>query len=266
MGKMTLDSSFYKIVPLQIRNELAKLSILPEDTNPEKRAVKTIAGDSTISPLDSVQTFFIDTIDDNGKSKMFTKEIASLAELSEESLSLLVPQILFKFSSPDSLKIFAQTFAAHVNIVNNVPELHIELDFTDNMKKEHIQRLSIWEETELPHGRDFGMRDHVQGWFQQIALLPELTTIHVIFTYIWMDFRALRGVSKQFGIYKREVTFQFPTPTISRQDYNFFKAQTIAAVKNIKVPEQVGIERARREALVNIGCTGFNGVRWNPAA
>jgi hypothetical protein len=36
---------------------------------------------------------------------------------------------------------FAETFSAHLDVCEEVPELHIELDFTRNMDQLHITEL-----------------------------------------------------------------------------------------------------------------------------
>ena len=86
------------------------------------------------------------------------------------------------------------------------------------------------------------------------TLCPSPPTSILYFPKIWRDFRELRGLSTKFGVYKRLVTFQFPTtgfPTagLSNQEFYFYKAQTIAAVKDVEVEEQINISPSRREEL-----------------
>jgi hypothetical protein len=175
-----------------------------------------------------------------------------------------MPQILFKFNSPRALEVFAETFAAHLSVCDVIPELHIELDFAQDMGDEDLAKLGSWDSCELPHGRDINMHDHVERWMSSIERLPEVTNVHLVFSQIWRDFRELRGLSKKFGLWKRRVTFQFPTPSLQHHRYSFFKAQTMAAVKDIEVAEQVGISAGRRAELVKLGCRGFNSIRQRP--
>ncbi|KAK8244812.1 hypothetical protein HDK77DRAFT_482043 [Phyllosticta capitalensis] len=156
--------------------------------------------------MDVVHRFFLDEISASGRSDLFQKEVGEVTELTEEFLTLVAPWILFKFSTPRALRIFAETFAAHAAVCSNKLELHVEFDFG--------------------------------------ATFPE----------------SLRGLSKKTGLCKRHVTFQFPRdqgyPTLP--DHRFFVAQTIAAVKNMEVSEQSGMNSARRQELVQHGCAGFN--------
>jgi hypothetical protein len=176
-----------------------------------------------------------------------------VTEITEEVLSLVMPQILFQVRSPPDLERFAETFSAHLEVCQKVPDLHIELDFTWSMDELHITELGKWTESKHPHGRGF-MSKYVTEWFSAIALLPESTNVHMIFSKIWRDFRELRGLSTKFGVCKRLVTFQFPTtgfPTagLSNQEFHFYKAQTIAAVKDGEVEKQINISPSRREEL-----------------
>jgi hypothetical protein len=137
-----------------------------------------------------------------------------VSEIVKEVLSLVMPRILFQVRSPLDLEMFAETFSAHLDVCEEVPELHIELDFTRNMDQLHITELDKWTASKHPHGRDF-MSKYVAEWFSAIALLPESTNVYIIFLKIWRDFRELRGLSTKFGVCKRLVTFQFPTAGLS---------------------------------------------------
>jgi hypothetical protein len=237
---------------------------LPNDVEPEERNFTTITEDGAIASLDTVRSFFLDTISEGGKSALFAKNIVKVTEITQEVLTLVMPQILFKFNSPPALRVFAETFAAHLSVCDVVPELHIELDFAQGMPEEDLVKLGSWEACELPHGRDINMHEQVEQWIRNIELLPEVTNVHLVFSQIWRDFGELRGLSKKFGLYKRKVTFQFPTPSLRDEKYNFFKVQTMAAVKDIEVKEQNGISDGTRAELVELGCRGFNVVRQRP--
>jgi hypothetical protein len=106
-----------------------------------------------------------------------------VSEIVKEVLSLVMPRILFQVRSPLDLEMFAETFSAHLDVCEEVPELHIELDFTRNMDQLHITELDKWTVSKHPHGRDF-MSKYVTEWFSAIALLPESTNVHMIFSNI----------------------------------------------------------------------------------
>ena len=251
-------------IPPEIRNSIYEHAALPNDVEPEKRTFITIAEDITIASSETAQSFYLDTISESGQSALFAKEIVQVAELTEEVLTLVMPKILFKFRTPCALRIFAETFAAHAMVCEVVPELHIELDFATNLDEEDLIKLGSWAECNLPHGRAIYMHNHVENWMSAIQLLPEITYVHLVFTYIWRDFRELRGLSKKFGLSKYRVTFQFPTPSIQHQENSFFEAQTMAAVKDLDVYEQAGLSDAKRAKLVKFGCRGFNRIRQRP--
>ncbi|MCJ1402983.1 hypothetical protein MMC11_006205 [Xylographa trunciseda] len=237
--------SFSRTTPPEIRNMLYKYAALPNGVDPEERSLKTVMQDGTISPMNTVRSFFMDTVSEAGKSTLFAKEILQVTELPQEVLTL----------------IFAETFAAHVSICNIVPELQVELDFTNNLSEEDIMKLRGWVECEQPHGRDIGMHDHVERWMRAIQLLPEDTNVYLVFSSIWRDFRELRSLSKKLELSKYTITFQFPTSSMGNLDNSFFEAQTMAAVSDIEVPEQVGISSTKRAELVRFGCRGFNSSR-----
>jgi hypothetical protein len=62
------------------------------------------------------------------------------------------------------------------------------------------------------------------------------------------------ALSEKTAIRKRQVIFQFPTdqgdPPLPDEEYQFFVAQSIAAVVGIEVVEQSGINERRRAMLV----------------
>jgi hypothetical protein len=246
---------------------LYKLAALPNNVEPEDRLFTTIGEDGVIKVSDAVQSFYMDTITGSGRSTLFSKSIVEVSEITEEVLSLVMPQILFQVRSPLDLEVFAETFSAHLDVCNEIPELHIELDLTWNMDEDLTLTLGKWTASELPHGRGF-MKKFVTEWFRAIELLPESTNVHMIFSKIWRDFRELRGLSTKFGVCKRLITFQFEFPTagLSDEDIHFYKAQTLAAVKDVEVAEQINISTSKREALVKLGCRGFNQVRQRPNA
>jgi hypothetical protein len=105
------------------------------------------------------------------------------------------------------------------------------------------------------------MRRDVDVLFKAVAKLPRATIIYLVVSHVWRDFQTLRSLSRKYKISEREVKFQFPAPINPRQDYDFFIAQTIAAVKDIVVQEQIDISAEKREELVKIGCTGFDSLR-----
>jgi hypothetical protein len=214
--------------------------------------------------LDTVRSFFLDTVSEGGKSTLFAKDIVQVTELTEEVLTLVMPEILFKFNVSRALEVFAETFAAHVSICDVIPELHIELNFAEGLTNEDLRKLGSWEECKHPHGRDINMHNHVQQWMRATQLLPEVTNIHLVFSHIWRDFRELRGLSRKFGLSKRRVTFQFWTSSIPHQERSFFEEQTMAAVKDLDVSEQGEINDIKRAELVQFGCRGFNCYTKHP--
>ncbi len=234
-------------------------SALPTNVEPEARLFTTINEAGFVQVSDGVQHFFLDTVS-GGQSELFAKSIVQVSELTEEVLTLIMPKILFQVRSPHDLEVFAEQFAAHLGVCDVTPELHIELDFTWSMKEEHIVELGRFEEIEQPHGRGF-MGSYTAEWLSMVALLPESAHVHLIFSKFWRDFRELRGLSTKFGLCKRVVEFQFLTKGLSDVEMHFYKAQTMAAVKNVEVTEQSNISSNRREALVKLGCRGFNQVR-----
>jgi len=90
-----------------------------------------------------------------------------------------------------------------------------------------------------------------------------MTRVHLVFPSLWRDFRGLRSLSKGTGLSERTVHFAFPKdgPYPQLPNHLFFVAQTVAAVKDIEVPEHWEIGKVQRKYLVDHGCTGFNGVR-----
>ena len=234
-----------------------------DGVEPESRVFKTVTPEGTIAPLDTVRFFFLDTISEGGRSDLFAKEIVQVTELTQEVLTLVMPRILFKFHSASALSIFSETFAAHLSVCGVVPELHIEVDFAGDMSEHDREELASWTECELPHGREVNTHDQFQQWVRAIQPLPSSTNIHLVFSRIWRDFRALRGLSKKFDLPGRTITFQFPTPSkhVQQQDHEFFVAQTIVAMKDMEIPEQAGISDNERVRLVKFGCRGFNSGR-----
>jgi hypothetical protein len=245
-------------MPSEIRNMLHNYAALPDNTDPEERTFKTVTQDGRIAPLDTVRSFFLDTVSEGGKSTLFAKEIVQVTELTEEVLTLVMPAILFRFDTPSALEGFAEVFAAHISICNVIPELHVELDFARNLSQDDRMKLGSWTESKLPHGRDINMHDHVMRWMGAIKLLPAVTNIHLVFSHIWRDFREFRGLSKKFGLSKHITTFQFPTPSNLLPEHSFLEAQTMAAVADLDISEQAGISGTKRMELVKFGCRGFN--------
>ncbi|KFX88059.1 hypothetical protein O988_09170 [Pseudogymnoascus sp. VKM F-3808] len=259
--KMALKLPFIKMLPLEIRTEIYRLVVLPPGTKREKRIFKTVSSDSTINPLDSVQHFYIAHIDYKDKITVFTEGIVGVPELAEDVLSLVLPQTLFKFTSTIPLVKFTEAVNAYANNLKSVPELNVEINYMNMTNSKCHRTLGSWEPIELPHGLNIDFVGDVSDWFMKTGLLPKTTTLHLDVTHVWRDFRLLRLLGILSGISKMEVKFQFPAPPIPRQDYGFFIAQTITAVKDIEIPEQLGISDARREELVKIGCTGFERPR-----
>jgi hypothetical protein len=263
---MTPKLPFFKTLPPEIRIEIYKHAVLPPDTKREKRVIKTVTSDSTINPVESVQHFFVNEILDGRRNMVFAEGIMGVPELADDVLSLILPQILFKFSCGYTLLIFSRIIA-HANAnkkLKDVPGLNVEINFLDMMSLYYRNVFESWEpmrQCQLPHGKFAGMFLDVDIWFKAVAKLPKATTVHIVFSHVWRDFQSLRSLSKKYKISEREVKFQFPTPIIPRQDYDFFISQTIAAVKDIVVPEQVDISKEKRKELVKIGCTGFEHLR-----
>jgi hypothetical protein len=208
------SSSFFRNLPGEVRNQLYELTALPNSAEPIARVLKTVTEDGTIALLDTVRPFFIDTVSESGRSTLFGIDLVHVTELTQEVLTLVMPQILFTFNTPHSLDVFAETFNAHVGVCNVVPELHIELNFTEGLSEEDLRKIGSWAECMVPHGREINMHDRVEEWMKAIEPLPQITTIHLVFSHIWRDFRELRGLAMKLGLSRRPVTFQFPTPVI----------------------------------------------------
>lgn len=234
--------------------------MLPESAEKVERTYKTVTADGSATTLDHVHSFFLDHVSSNGTSELFKKEITNVAEIAEELLTLVTPWILFVFDSPRALLVFAEAFAAHAAVCTRQPELHVEFDFCTTFQDSDRRSFATWAETERPHGRNIDAHKAFESWMLAVQQLPSDTHIHLVFPYFWRDFRSLRGLSEKTGLYQHPVTFRFPVddayPTLPH--YDFFVAQTIAAVKAIGVPEQAGISETRRAELVRHGCTGFN--------
>lgn len=260
------DTSFLSMIPAELRNEIYEMAILPEDANLQTRVVKTILQNSTISPQDTLQSFFVDIVDMNGGSWLFKSDIVRVSELTQEVLTLLVPKILFKFDNATALGVFVEKFTAHTSVCDGLPDLHVEVNLMDGMDRDEAGKLDLWEETKLPHGRNIGVEDNFKEWLVQIQLLPQVTTVHLVFTHLWRDWREVRGLSKKFGLSHRNITFQFPLLSTAYKEHSFCVAQTIAAIADIEVSEQSGISLTRRQELVKMGCRGFNRIQQHPLA
>jgi hypothetical protein len=52
-----------------------------------------------------------------------------------------MPEILFKFNTSRALNVFAKTFAAYISIYDVILELHIELNFAKDLRKEDLRKL-----------------------------------------------------------------------------------------------------------------------------
>jgi hypothetical protein len=215
--------------------------------------------------VDSVQHFFVNEISDGRKNMVIVEGIMIVPELADDVLSLILPQILFKFSSIYTLSIFASIIAAHANKkLRKFPGLNVEVSLTDIMSRFYRKIFGGWEpmkQYHLPHGKYNRIFRDVGAWFEAVAKLPRATTVHLVVPHVWRDFQSLRSLSRKNKIFEREVKFQFPSSISSRQDYDLFILQTIAAVKDIVVPEQVNISAEKREDLVKIGCTGLDRLR-----
>ncbi|KFY43306.1 hypothetical protein V495_04032 [Pseudogymnoascus sp. VKM F-4514 (FW-929)] len=265
--KMTPKLPFFKTLPPEIRTEIYKHAVLPRDTKREKRTFKTVTSDLTINPVDSIQYFFVYKIPYGGKNMVIAEGIMGVPELTDDVLSLILPQILFKFTCGYTLLIFVRIIAHANKKLKKVAGLNVEINLSDMMSVYDRNVFESWEpmrQCQLPHGKFTGMFSDVGIWFKAVAKLPKATTIHLVFSQVWRDFESLRKLSKRYKIPKREITFEFPAPNSPRPDYDFFIAQTIAAVKDIEIPKRLGISDARREELVKIGCTGFELPRRSP--
>jgi hypothetical protein len=128
------SSSFFRNLPGEVRNQLYELTALPDSVEPKARVLKTVTEDGTIAPLYIVRSCFMDTVSESGRSTLFGIDLVHVTELTQEVLTLVMPQILFTFNTPHSLNVFAETFAAHVSVCNVVPEQHIELNFTEGLR------------------------------------------------------------------------------------------------------------------------------------
>jgi hypothetical protein len=255
--------------PPEIRNELYKCSALPENVETVERSYKTVGADGAIMALDSVHSFYLDPVSHNGKSQLFSKDVTNVAAIADELLSLVTPWILFVFDSPRALRLFAEAFASHTAVCTRQIQLHVEFDFGATMDEASRTTFARWVESEVPHGRHVNAHQIFEEWVLAVQELPsESTHLHLIFPYFWRDFRSLRGLSEKTGIRQYPITFRFPAdrghPPLP--DYDFFVAQTIAAVKGIEVSEQAGISETRRTMLVRHGCTGFNLGRRPPSS
>lgn len=242
-------------------------STLGDSDEPESRAFKTVNLEGVIDEIDTVQLFHIDSIDDSGRSDLFAKEIVKVTELTQEVLTLVMPKILFTFRSADALTVFSETFAAHLSVCKVVPELNIEVDFAADMTENEREELAIWQECTLPHGREVNTHDHYQRWISALQPLPSTANILIVFSRIWRDFRELRGLAKKFNLPSRTIKFQFSerSPHIQQEDHDFFMRETIAAIKDLDIPEQEEISGIERARLVKFGCRGF-GTGQRPTA
>lgn len=252
----------YHRFPPEIRNQLFRCAVLPEQSKTVQRSYKSISKDGSRLPLDTVHAFYIDAVTANGSSTLFSREITKVAEIAEELLTLVTPWILFTFKSPDGLRLFAETFYEHSRICKRKAELHVELDFTSSLGEADRESLEKWEETDVPHGKKQHIHSVLQEWLEALSHLPtDSTHVHLLMPQFWRDFRSLRGLSAKTGLAEFQVSLAFLpnlSHAFSKQDYDFFIAQTIAAVYGIEVVEQAGINKERREKLVRYGCRGFN--------
>lgn len=244
-------------VPGELRNAICEVSAIPV-TEPETiKATTVIVSYSTITGYwDEVQLFYIDHISDSGRSTLLGKEIVQVTELTQEVLTLVMPKILFRTKTPQALNAFAEIFNARSLVCHQLPELHLEVDLFGNLDDEKLSILSRQNETKRPHGDSINIHDHVKEWSASICALPPNTTLHLVFSQIWMEFQSLRGLSKNCGIPKYQTSFKFTEP--GTQDRDFFRAQTMAAVLDLIVSDMVGISPEKRAALVETGCRGFN--------
>lgn len=153
---MTPKLPFFKTLPPEIGTKIYKHAVLPKDTKREKRIFKTVTSDSTINPVDSVQHFFVYEIPDGYENMVITEGIMGVPELADDVLSLILPQILFKFNSEYTLSMFASTIAAHANKkLWKCPGLNVEINLTD-MMSELCWYFFGWEPMDqfyLPHGK-----------------------------------------------------------------------------------------------------------------
>ncbi|KFX87324.1 hypothetical protein V490_08340 [Pseudogymnoascus sp. VKM F-3557] len=257
--KLTPKLPFFKTLPPEIRAEIYKHAVLPRDTKREKRTFKTVTSDLTINPVDSIQHFFVYKIPYGGKNMVIAEGIMGVPELADDVLSLMLPQIRFKFSCGYTLSIFSRVIAHANKKFKKVLRLNVEINLSDMMSVYCRNAFESWKP--MRQCQFIGIFWDANTWFKAVAKLPKVTTVHFVFSHVWRDFKSLRELSKKNKIPKREITFEFPAPHSPRQDYDFFIYQTIAAVKDIKIPKQLGISAARREELIKMGCTGFERPR-----
>ena len=70
---------------------LYKCDALPDDADKVERQDFRVGSDGSIEALDNVDCFYLDTVDADGKSALFNKDITKVAALSEEQPILVTP-------------------------------------------------------------------------------------------------------------------------------------------------------------------------------
>ena len=97
---------------------------------------------------------------------------------------------------------------------------------------------------------------HEQIRYRVVQRDRTLARVHQRPYDIFKDLEGLPGAPGALHQIRRLQTFghipiphYWPTADLSNQEFHFYKAQTIAAVKDVEVEEQINISRSRREEL-----------------
>ena len=211
-----------------------------------------------------IDRFYIDHITYDGKSSLFDKHFAQVARLGEAVVTLLVPKVLFCFHTSRSLYFFSMVFLEPLKAFKSQIQFYVRLDFCASIPDKIA--FASWTRVLGPHGSDVDVLTNYEEWMVEAAELPPTTHIHLVFPFVWRDFRTLRALSKMTGFCTRNISFDFPEnrgfPLL--QDREFLEMHTVMAIKNLEIPEQPDMTPAERKRLVEFGCTGFNSSDfWN---
>jgi hypothetical protein len=110
------------------------------------------------------------------------------------------PFILFVFTSPQDLRLFAEAFAAQTSVCTRSIELHVKLDFGATVNATDWRTFASWTKSDLPHGRLVDAHGIFETWLLALQELPSKSThVHLVFPYFWRDFRSLRGLAEKSG-------------------------------------------------------------------
>ncbi|EPE35505.1 hypothetical protein GLAREA_11204 [Glarea lozoyensis ATCC 20868] len=209
--------------------------------------------------------------------------------MASEILARTIQQVVFDIRTPEALKQFSESLRTYIELsgLKTDKSHQIAIDLTSNMTTSHRSHLDNWNEIEDEHGNDFeeeetyhhgrdrqgtltrlkvSTHDHIKQWLVELSTLPNNTEICLTFPFFWRDFRSLRGLSARYGLSNRTVKFCFPPPSSRHPEYDYCRAQTMAAIKGFHDTKQTVLTKEEREHLVAIGCRGFDGFGRRPNA